>query len=203
MYIYITNIYLLIIIKIQGLTALGGRECNRHRSRKFMVKVNQIWLVNLFCWRNEESTAVGWFLVTHYSSSFYPIETPLRYCTHVLMPAVLFQSMCVGSLDKERVAALFQAALTDFMTRRKSSLSGAMFIDLFIRFPVSGSQRISCGSFSGTIVWKKIKNRVHFFKGLFWRTRLKETCVLGSETASSSSKLVSLHSVGECKQTGI
>ncbi|MGH0147557.1 UNVERIFIED_CONTAM: hypothetical protein FKN15_019380 [Acipenser sinensis] len=45
------------------------------------------------------------------------------------------QSMCVGSLDKERVAALFQAALTDFMTRRKSSLSGAMFIDLFIRFP--------------------------------------------------------------------
>ncbi|MGH0123795.1 UNVERIFIED_CONTAM: hypothetical protein FKN15_066835 [Acipenser sinensis] len=46
------------------------------------------------------------------------------------------QSMCVGSLDKERVAALFQAALTDFMTRRKSSLSGAMFIDLFIRFPI-------------------------------------------------------------------
>ncbi|KAK6475399.1 myb-binding protein 1A-like protein [Huso huso] len=46
------------------------------------------------------------------------------------------QSMCVGSLDKERVVALFQAALTDFMTRRKSSLSGAMFIDLFIRFPI-------------------------------------------------------------------
>ncbi|KAG9351899.1 hypothetical protein JZ751_023150 [Albula glossodonta] len=42
----------------------------------------------------------------------------------------------MGSVDMERVTSLFKRALCSFMTRRKSALSGAMFIDLFTRFPV-------------------------------------------------------------------
>ncbi|XP_062887564.1 myb-binding protein 1A-like protein [Mobula hypostoma] len=41
-----------------------------------------------------------------------------------------------GNLDINRVTELYQSALTQFMTRRKSSLTGSMFIDLFSRFPV-------------------------------------------------------------------
>ncbi|XP_036380049.1 myb-binding protein 1A-like protein isoform X2 [Megalops cyprinoides] len=41
----------------------------------------------------------------------------------------------MGSVDVERVTSLFKEALRSFMTRRKSALSGAMFIDLFTRFP--------------------------------------------------------------------
>ncbi|MBN3310123.1 MBB1A protein, partial [Amia calva] len=46
------------------------------------------------------------------------------------------QALAPGLLDVERVAALFQAALAAFMTKRKSSLSGALFLDLFSRFPI-------------------------------------------------------------------
>ncbi|KAJ8266572.1 hypothetical protein GJAV_G00132020 [Gymnothorax javanicus] len=42
----------------------------------------------------------------------------------------------MGFVDVERVTALFKGALCSFMTRRKSALSGTMFIDLFTRFPV-------------------------------------------------------------------
>ncbi|XP_051891931.1 myb-binding protein 1A-like protein [Pristis pectinata] len=41
-----------------------------------------------------------------------------------------------GSLDINRVTELYQGALTLFMNRRKSSLTGSMFVDLFSRFPV-------------------------------------------------------------------
>lgn len=43
----------------------------------------------------------------------------------------------MGKVDVERVTTCFRDALTSFMTRRKSPLTGAMFIDLFSRFPVS------------------------------------------------------------------
>ncbi|KAJ8342824.1 hypothetical protein SKAU_G00327520 [Synaphobranchus kaupii] len=46
------------------------------------------------------------------------------------------QGAAMGSVDVERVTSLFKGALRSFMTRRKSALSGAMFIDLFTRFPV-------------------------------------------------------------------
>ncbi|XP_061105815.1 myb-binding protein 1A-like protein [Conger conger] len=46
------------------------------------------------------------------------------------------QGAAMGSVDVERVTSLFQRALRSFMTRRKSALSGAMFTDLFTRFPV-------------------------------------------------------------------
>lgn len=43
----------------------------------------------------------------------------------------------MGKVDVERVTTCFRDALTSFMTRRKSPLTGAMFIDLFTKFPVS------------------------------------------------------------------
>uniref|UniRef100_A0A9J8AY53 MYB binding protein (P160) 1a n=1 Tax=Cyprinus carpio carpio TaxID=630221 RepID=A0A9J8AY53_CYPCA len=43
----------------------------------------------------------------------------------------------MGKVDVERVTTCFRNALTSFMTKRKSPLTGAMFIDLFSRFPVS------------------------------------------------------------------
>uniref|UniRef100_A0A3B4BXJ1 Myb-binding protein 1A-like protein n=1 Tax=Pygocentrus nattereri TaxID=42514 RepID=A0A3B4BXJ1_PYGNA len=41
----------------------------------------------------------------------------------------------MGKADVERVTNCFRDALTSFMTRRKSPLTGDMFIDLFNRFP--------------------------------------------------------------------
>ncbi|XP_049326442.1 myb-binding protein 1A-like protein [Astyanax mexicanus] len=49
-------------------------------------------------------------------------------------PTVEERSM--GKADVERVTRSFRDALTSFMTRRKSPLTGDMFIDLFNRFPV-------------------------------------------------------------------
>nr|XP_014352918.1 PREDICTED: myb-binding protein 1A [Latimeria chalumnae] len=46
------------------------------------------------------------------------------------------QSATLGSLDINKVTAVYQEALTEFMTKRKSALTGAMFIDLFNRFPI-------------------------------------------------------------------
>ncbi|XP_060763668.1 myb-binding protein 1A-like protein [Neoarius graeffei] len=42
----------------------------------------------------------------------------------------------MGKVDVERVTSCFRAALTSFMTRRKSPLTGDMFTELFTRFPV-------------------------------------------------------------------
>ncbi|KAK7172611.1 hypothetical protein R3I93_002657 [Phoxinus phoxinus] len=42
----------------------------------------------------------------------------------------------MGKVDVERVTTCFRNALTSFMMRRKSPFTGAMFSDLFIRFPV-------------------------------------------------------------------
>ncbi|XP_051748916.1 myb-binding protein 1A-like protein [Ctenopharyngodon idella] len=46
------------------------------------------------------------------------------------------EAKLMGKVDVERVTTCFRDALTSFMTRRKSPLTGAMFIDLFSRFPV-------------------------------------------------------------------
>eukprot|EP00061_Rhincodon_typus_P018904 g48279.t1 len=45
------------------------------------------------------------------------------------------QGDSLGSLDIDRVAAIYEKALTLFMTKRNCSLTGPMFIDLFNRFP--------------------------------------------------------------------
>ncbi|KAM4699649.1 myb-binding protein 1A [Discoglossus pictus] len=45
------------------------------------------------------------------------------------------QDVCMGCLDLQRVTPLYQDALKEFMTKRKSPLTAAMFVDLFNRFP--------------------------------------------------------------------
>ncbi|NXP72600.1 MBB1A protein, partial [Ramphastos sulfuratus] len=46
------------------------------------------------------------------------------------------QLLSTGCLNMERVTVIYQRALTHFFTKRKSALTGAMFHDLFKRFPV-------------------------------------------------------------------
>ncbi|XP_029468530.1 myb-binding protein 1A isoform X2 [Rhinatrema bivittatum] len=52
------------------------------------------------------------------------------------------QVWSTGSLDLPRVTHVYQEALMGFMTRRKSSLTGAMFMDLFNRFPIMCKQLV-------------------------------------------------------------
>uniref|UniRef100_A0A8C2DGR2 MYB binding protein (P160) 1a n=1 Tax=Cyprinus carpio TaxID=7962 RepID=A0A8C2DGR2_CYPCA len=51
-------------------------------------------------------------------------------------PSTPSELRLMGKVDVERVTTCFRNALTSFMTKRKSPLTGAMFIDLFSRFPV-------------------------------------------------------------------
>ncbi|KAI2664999.1 Myb-binding protein 1A-like protein [Labeo rohita] len=51
-------------------------------------------------------------------------------------PSTPSELRVMGKVDVERVTTCFRNALTSFMTKRKSPLTGAMFIDLFSRFPV-------------------------------------------------------------------
>ncbi|XP_068010581.1 myb-binding protein 1A [Melanerpes formicivorus] len=46
------------------------------------------------------------------------------------------QLVSTGCLNMERVTEIYQQALTQFFTKRKSALTGAMFHDLFRRFPI-------------------------------------------------------------------
>ncbi|XP_063809786.1 myb-binding protein 1A [Pseudophryne corroboree] len=45
------------------------------------------------------------------------------------------QANCLGCLDLHRVTLLYQEALREFMTKRNSPFTAAMFLDLFNRFP--------------------------------------------------------------------
>ncbi|KAM4795348.1 myb-binding protein 1A [Rhinophrynus dorsalis] len=58
---------------------------------------------------------------------------------------------CLGCLDLQRVTLLYQEALKAFLTKRKSSLTGAMFIDLFNRFPIMCKQLLD-------IILKSVKD---------------------------------------------
>uniref|UniRef100_A0A3P8YEH9 MYB binding protein (P160) 1a n=1 Tax=Esox lucius TaxID=8010 RepID=A0A3P8YEH9_ESOLU len=70
------------------------------------------------------------------SVSLYFFSASL-YLVKVLRGGVTWASLrFMGNVDVARVTALFKGALCSFMTRRKSPLSGQMFIDLFTRFPV-------------------------------------------------------------------
>nr|XP_047923861.1 myb-binding protein 1A isoform X1 [Anser cygnoides]XP_047923862.1 myb-binding protein 1A isoform X2 [Anser cygnoides] len=46
------------------------------------------------------------------------------------------QVLSTGCLDVERVTAIYQQALTQFLTKRNSALTSSMFLDLFTRFPI-------------------------------------------------------------------
>uniref|UniRef100_A0A674AAA1 MYB binding protein (P160) 1a n=1 Tax=Salmo trutta TaxID=8032 RepID=A0A674AAA1_SALTR len=70
------------------------------------------------------------------SVSLYFFSASL-YLVKVLRGGVPGASLSfMGNVDVERVSAIFKGALCSFMTRRKSPLSGLMFVDLFTRFPV-------------------------------------------------------------------
>uniref|UniRef100_A0A671QS24 Myb-binding protein 1A-like protein n=1 Tax=Sinocyclocheilus anshuiensis TaxID=1608454 RepID=A0A671QS24_9TELE len=77
--------------------------------------------------------------LTDSSVSLYYFSAAL-YVLKVLRGVVSEQDSAnlrlMGKVDVERVTACFRNALTSFMTKRKSPLTGAMFIDLFSRFPV-------------------------------------------------------------------
>lgn len=49
--------------------------------------------------------------------------------------------MELGSVDLERVTAVYKEALNLFLTKRKSPLTVAMFLDLFERHPVGKMPR--------------------------------------------------------------
>ncbi|XP_026564304.1 myb-binding protein 1A [Pseudonaja textilis] len=52
------------------------------------------------------------------------------------------QHIDLGSVDLERVTAVYKEALNLFLTKRKSPLTGAMFLDLFERHPMMCKQLI-------------------------------------------------------------
>uniref|UniRef100_A0A673I2B8 MYB binding protein 1a n=1 Tax=Sinocyclocheilus rhinocerous TaxID=307959 RepID=A0A673I2B8_9TELE len=75
--------------------------------------------------------------LTDSSVSLYYFSAAL-YVLKVLRGVVSEQDSLrlMGKVDVERVTTCFRNALTSFLTKRKSPLTGAMFIDLFSRFPV-------------------------------------------------------------------
>uniref|UniRef100_A0A673HW28 MYB binding protein 1a n=1 Tax=Sinocyclocheilus rhinocerous TaxID=307959 RepID=A0A673HW28_9TELE len=77
--------------------------------------------------------------LTDSSVSLYYFSAAL-YVLKVLRGVVSEQDSAnlrlMGKVDVERVTTCFRNALTSFLTKRKSPLTGAMFIDLFSRFPV-------------------------------------------------------------------
>ncbi|XP_061460578.1 myb-binding protein 1A [Rhineura floridana] len=52
------------------------------------------------------------------------------------------QAPALGSLDLRRVSAVYKEALNLFLTKRKSPLTGSMFLDLFERHPIMCNQLI-------------------------------------------------------------
>ncbi|XP_056313310.1 myb-binding protein 1A-like protein [Danio aesculapii] len=74
--------------------------------------------------------------LTDSSVALYYFSAAL-YVLKVLRGAVVDQELrTMGKVEVERATTCFKNALTSFMTKRKSPLTGAMFIDLFSRFPV-------------------------------------------------------------------
>lgn len=70
-------------------------------------------------------------------------------------PFCLFtQLRFTGSLDMDRVTAVFREGLNSFMSKRKSPLTTQMFTDLFNRFPVSAELR---RWFQISMRWKPIQ----------------------------------------------
>lgn len=58
-------------------------------------------------------------------------------CKEACALVQISQLRFTGSLDVDRVTAVFREALDSFMSKRKSPLTTQMFTDLFNRFPVS------------------------------------------------------------------
>ncbi|XP_017543393.2 myb-binding protein 1A-like protein [Pygocentrus nattereri] len=70
----------------------------------------------------------------YFSAALYVVKV-LRGVVKETDASQAAEEKSMGKADVERVTNCFRDALTSFMTRRKSPLTGDMFIDLFNRFP--------------------------------------------------------------------
>ncbi|XP_061326353.1 myb-binding protein 1A [Pezoporus flaviventris] len=99
-------------------------------------------LVKKACKHTDSSVALYYF-----SASLYLLKvlkgntpdkssaTPLPEKQNSTIPQAS-QLLSTGCLDMERVTAVYQQALTQFLTKRNSALTSSMFHDLFTRFPI-------------------------------------------------------------------
>uniref|UniRef100_A0A8C3CUT2 MYB binding protein 1a n=1 Tax=Cairina moschata TaxID=8855 RepID=A0A8C3CUT2_CAIMO len=62
-----------------------------------------------------------------------PVSVPKKHKNAIPQACQLSSTGC---LDVERVTAVYQEALTQFLTKRNSALTSSMFLDLFTRFPI-------------------------------------------------------------------
>ncbi|NXP43989.1 MBB1A protein, partial [Heliornis fulica] len=101
-------------------------------------------LVKKACKHTDSSVALYYFSASLYllrvlrgnmskTSSTPPAPLPEKQSTTVPQAC---QHLSTGCLDMERVTAVYQQALTHFLTKRNSALTSSMFHDLFRRFPV-------------------------------------------------------------------
>ncbi|XP_075446096.1 myb-binding protein 1A [Ascaphus truei] len=92
-------------------------------------------LVKRACKQNDSSVALYCFSASLYLFKVIKSSAPGQDVMKSNKGNASQQAACMGCLDLQRVTLLYQEALTGFMSKRKSSLTGAMFIDLFNRFP--------------------------------------------------------------------
>ncbi|KAM6242620.1 myb-binding protein 1A [Porphyrio hochstetteri] len=101
-------------------------------------------LVKKACKHTDSSVALYYFSASLYllkvlrgntpeKSSTPPTPLPEKQSTTIPQDC---QVLSTGCLDMERVTAVYQQALTHFLTKRNSSLTSSMFHDLFRRFPI-------------------------------------------------------------------
>ncbi|KAM8991491.1 myb-binding protein 1A [Ara ararauna] len=100
-------------------------------------------LVKKACKHTDSSVALYYFSASLYllkvlkgnTSDKSSIPTPLPEKQNSTIPQAS-QLLSTGCLDMERVTAVYQQALTQFLTKRNSALTSSMFHDLFRRFPI-------------------------------------------------------------------
>ncbi|KFP21103.1 Myb-binding protein 1A-like, partial [Egretta garzetta] len=101
-------------------------------------------LVKKACKHTNSSVALYYFSASLYllrvlkgntsdKSSTVPSPLPEEQSNTIPQACQLFSTGC---LDMERVTVIYQQALTQFLTKRKSALTSSMFQDLFKRFPI-------------------------------------------------------------------
>ncbi|XP_061211463.1 myb-binding protein 1A [Neopsephotus bourkii] len=99
-------------------------------------------LVKKACKHTDSSVALYYFSASLYllkvlkgNTSDKSSTTPLPEKQSSTIPQAS-QLLSTGCLDMERVTAVYQEALTQFLTKRNSALTSSMFHDLFTRFPI-------------------------------------------------------------------
>uniref|UniRef100_A0A8C3KPV2 MYB binding protein 1a n=1 Tax=Calidris pygmaea TaxID=425635 RepID=A0A8C3KPV2_9CHAR len=101
-------------------------------------------LVNKACKHTDSSVALYYFSASLYLLKVLKGNTPDKSSTP---PTPLpenqsettpqaSQLLSTGCLDMERVTAIYQEALTQLLTKRKTALTSSMFYDFFSRFPI-------------------------------------------------------------------